>query len=280
MGIKKLGVRLKEQLKPLDLPDEVLHKQLANEFHVRYLESIGASPTPSNMAMARKEMPIDSCKFTTAWKSRGWSADCVYISPQLDQPSGATAKSAVAVLPHGGALQNLQAKLIQPFKAPAAPPSHPPTRAEETSHEQAGEDVVPGATGAPKGPMRFADAQQQFLYPFKREGPAAAAAAAAAALAVAPQRHVGGGELDSDGAGPAPDATVYGADAGRSGPRQACMRASSSALPEIAARFATRDALTYARYPAEEVLAELQKALSIHTKEIVSLQVCAALWER
>jgi hypothetical protein len=275
--MKKLGVPLKEQPKPLDLPDEVLHKQLANEFHVRYLESIGASPTPANMAMARKEMPIDTCKFATAWKSRGWSGDYVYISPQLHLHTNAMAKHAVASLPYRGALQDLQARLLQPLTAPAPPLSHAEIHAEESSREQAGEDAESGAVGAPKGPMRFADAQEQFLYPFKWQGPAAAAAAAAAALAASPRRHSAGGKLKADGAGSSLDATGYGGDAGSSRLGNALTGDAGASLPEIAARFATRDPVTYSRYPAEEVLAELHETLAIHTKEIASLQVCAAL---
>ena len=77
---QRFGIVLKPQDRPVELSPDYQRK-LRNEFHARYLERIGATPTPANLAMVRKHMPIDNCKFTTAWKSRGGNADAVYVSP-------------------------------------------------------------------------------------------------------------------------------------------------------------------------------------------------------
>ena len=71
-------------LKPTDEPpkeDEVRRLltnpkfRLADEFAVRYLESIGAAPTPANMAMVKKEIPSKRFKLKAAYKSRGGLED-------------------------------------------------------------------------------------------------------------------------------------------------------------------------------------------------------------
>jgi len=231
----RFGVALKEQAKPLDLPDELLHKRLANEFHVRYLESIGASPTPANMAMARKAVPIDRCNFTTAWKSRGWNADYVYITPQNNPPPGAGARSAAKILPHGGELHDLQAKLL-----PAE--LQPLLMGGRIASNDEGAPV--GHTGAPKGPMSFGDAQRHFLYPFK----AASSGAGPSTAPALPHWRAPADERDADSA-------------------------EGSRLADLAGRFGSRDAVRYERYPPEEVYEELHRPLNIHTKAIVSLQV-------
>ena len=75
-------------LKPTDEPpkeDEVRRLltnpkfRLADEFAVRYLESIGAAPTPANMAMVKKEIPSNRFKLKAAYKSRGGLEDMIYM---------------------------------------------------------------------------------------------------------------------------------------------------------------------------------------------------------
>lgn len=75
-------------LKPTDEPpkeDEVRRLltnpkfRLADEFAVRYLESIGAAPTPANMAMVKKEIPSKRFKLKAAYKSRGGLEDMIYM---------------------------------------------------------------------------------------------------------------------------------------------------------------------------------------------------------
>eukprot|EP00967_Tisochrysis_lutea_P069958 scaffold92116_cov29-Tisochrysis_lutea.AAC.4 len=267
MGAKKLGVALKPQERPLELPDALLQRQLANEFHVRYLESIGAAPTPFNMALARREMPIENCKITTAWKSRGWNADCVFITPQTEAADGAGGRKAISYLPHGGALQELQEKLLQPLvPQPVAPQS---MGAQDDPEHEKERTVVAGATRAPKGPMQFSEAQDRFLYPFKRQGPAAAARIAinAHSSSRGGTNRPGGSELELS-----LDQLIHAMDEDSESylsvdAETAFQRA------DIAARFSSRDPVKFSHYPPKEVLQELQTPLSISTKEIVSLQV-------
>jgi hypothetical protein len=54
-----------------------------DEYIVRYCERIGATPTPSTLEAIRKQIPIDQCRMTAAWKSRGWNADCINVQARL-----------------------------------------------------------------------------------------------------------------------------------------------------------------------------------------------------
>ena len=100
--------------KPVGLPEEY-QKTLRNELDVRYLESIGAAPTKANLAMVRKNIPPEKCKFTTAWKSRGWVSDTLYISvedPSQSAPVLAT-KRAAAKAEDLGTIDRLPAALLE-----------------------------------------------------------------------------------------------------------------------------------------------------------------------
>ena len=76
-----IAIPLKPREKPVNLPSDV-KKSLRNELDVRYLESIGAAPSKTNLAMVRKHIPPDKCTFSTAWKSRGWISDTLFITLQ------------------------------------------------------------------------------------------------------------------------------------------------------------------------------------------------------
>ena len=53
--------------------------RLVDEFAVRYLESIGAAPTPANIQMVKKEIPVKRFKLKAAYKSRGGLEDMIYM---------------------------------------------------------------------------------------------------------------------------------------------------------------------------------------------------------
>ena len=81
------AVPLKPQDKPVDFP-KTFHKTLKTEYAVRYLEQIGARPTPENLKLVEQQMPIEKCRVTAAWKSRGWLADYLYVTPHWAAKSG------------------------------------------------------------------------------------------------------------------------------------------------------------------------------------------------
>jgi len=147
----RFGIAMKPQDRPVDLPNDY-QRTLKNEFYARYLESIGAAPTPANLAQVKKHLPIEGCKFTTAWKSRGWMADYLYIAPQ--KTGSVQSSHARAVIQ---AAQ--EAKVTELLK-----PTLPATADDETE--------LPNRKlhlGAPSGSMSFEDAKRTFLYPYKSE---------------------------------------------------------------------------------------------------------------
>jgi hypothetical protein len=76
------SIPLKPQDKPVSFGDG-FEKQYENEYAVRYLETIGVAPTPETLKMVHKNLPISKCRVTAAWKSRGWHADNLYITPHI-----------------------------------------------------------------------------------------------------------------------------------------------------------------------------------------------------
>lgn len=71
-------------LKPTDDPlkeDQVqkMKKLISDEYALRYLESIGASTTPANIARIKSEIPVSRFKLTAAFKSRGGLEDVFYM---------------------------------------------------------------------------------------------------------------------------------------------------------------------------------------------------------
>jgi len=53
--------------------------RLVDEFAVRYLESLGAAPTPANIRMVKAEIPVKRFKLKAAYKSRGGLEDMIYM---------------------------------------------------------------------------------------------------------------------------------------------------------------------------------------------------------
>ena len=156
MPTTSIAIPLKGREKPVDLPKEY-KKVLENELHVRYLESIGAAPSKANMSVIRRHLPPDKCKFHTAWKSRGWVSDTLYIT--LEDPAQSAKvlamRKAAAAAADLSAIDKLPASLLQ---------------GDVSGGEEEEEDEEPDlevAVSAPSGAMSFADAQRSFLYPIK-----------------------------------------------------------------------------------------------------------------
>ena len=74
------SIPLKPQDKPLDFPRN-FDKIVYEEYIVRYLESISVAPSKLNVERLKREFPIEQCKMTVAWKSRGWNSDSVSVVP-------------------------------------------------------------------------------------------------------------------------------------------------------------------------------------------------------
>jgi len=75
-------IPLRAQDKPVDFQKNFWSSDaLKHEYATRYLEQIGAELTPDNIQTVLKNVPLENCKCTPAWKSRGWLADCIYIHP-------------------------------------------------------------------------------------------------------------------------------------------------------------------------------------------------------
>jgi hypothetical protein len=149
MPTTSIAIPLKGREKPVDLPKEY-KKVLENELHVRYLESIGAAPSKANMSVIRRHLPPDKCKFHTAWKSRGWVSDTLYIT--LEDPAQSAKvlamRKAAAAAADLSAIDKLPASLLQ---------------GDVSGGEEEEEDDEPDlevAVSAPSGAMSFADAQR------------------------------------------------------------------------------------------------------------------------
>ncbi|GBG28287.1 Hypothetical Protein FCC1311_045102 [Hondaea fermentalgiana] len=103
-----VAVALQAQEKPVTAVDE-LKRGVRKEYPIKYLEEIGAVPTPQNIALVEKEMGIDTnCKVSAAWKSRGSVHDSLYVAPKF--PNQSLDAAAAAAAAEGG--ETLHAKEI------------------------------------------------------------------------------------------------------------------------------------------------------------------------
>ena len=78
--LHQLCIPLKSRDKPVAFPPN-FKKALAEEYATRYLERLGATATPQNLAAVARFAPIDQSTVTAAWKSRGSLSDVVNIDP-------------------------------------------------------------------------------------------------------------------------------------------------------------------------------------------------------
>lgn len=81
-------------LKPQDAPAAFpvhFSEALKEEYAIKYLQRLGAMPTQDNIATVLKNLPLDDCQITSAWKARGSLSDVVMVDlyPRLQprQPS-------------------------------------------------------------------------------------------------------------------------------------------------------------------------------------------------
>ena len=223
--------------RPVELPEEY-RKTLRNEYQVRYLESIGAAPSRANMALVRKHLPIENCKFTTAWKSRGWTQDTLYIS--VDPPGSSSAAAAATAA---------RATAATATEAPSMDAVWQQLQAAEGEEEDE-ERGDEGQHGAPRGNMRFDEARRSFLYPFKLRPAQLEQDRLAAASGL-----TGGGSGDAEEE-----------EEEREGRQEEAGRTASGF------DWRSRDMHKYALHPEEEIRAEMQAQFRLHTKDIVALQ--------
>ncbi|CAB1108028.1 unnamed protein product [Ectocarpus sp. CCAP 1310/34] len=99
------SIPLKDTSKPVAFPAN-FQKHIALEFAMRYLCEIGATPTMENCRVVLKEMPLEACSVTAAWRSRGCLADAIIIQPGGHQNVGGAGGSLGEALPPpaGGSL--------------------------------------------------------------------------------------------------------------------------------------------------------------------------------
>ena len=230
---------LKGVERPFELPEEY-RKTLRNEYQVRYLESIGAAPSRANMALVRKHIPIENCKFKTAWKSRGWSQDTLYIS--VDPPGSSSAAAAAAAT--AARATAATAATEGPTEGPTMDSVWQQLQAAEGEEEDE-ERGDEGQHGAPRGNMRFDEARRSFLYPFKLR-PAQLEQDRRAAAA-------GSGDAEEE-------------EEQREGRQEEAGRTADGF------DWRSRDMHKYPLHPEEDIRAEMQAQFRLHTKDIVALQ--------
>ena len=144
----RIEIPLRARDRPVDPPEE-FQRNLATELHVRYLASIGAAPTPANLAVVKKHLP--PMTMTTAWKSRGWDADYLYVS--IDDPPRRKVDAADPTIN----LDRLPAALLEGGSAGGDGEEDGATAEQEEQLQLT----------APSGCMSFSDGQRAFLYPYK-----------------------------------------------------------------------------------------------------------------
>jgi hypothetical protein len=79
------GLALKECDEPQKFKKE-LYSTLKREYAIRYLEAIGATPTPKMIKLIQEKQPLKEEMVSAAWKSRGSLDDRLYIAPHFHKP--------------------------------------------------------------------------------------------------------------------------------------------------------------------------------------------------
>jgi hypothetical protein len=83
--VHSCSAQLKETDQPVKFKKE-LYATLRREYAIRYLEAIGATPTPQMIRMVQKQQPLKKDMVSAAWKSRGGLDDRLYIAPHFHKP--------------------------------------------------------------------------------------------------------------------------------------------------------------------------------------------------
>ncbi|KAL3671485.1 hypothetical protein V7S43_003408 [Phytophthora oleae] len=172
-----VAIPLKPQQAPTVVPPR-LTQAVKDEFAIRYLQGIGASSTPENIAMVLQHLPMEKCSVTAAWKSRGSLSDVLAIDlnpkaltqagqapvkpegrPRLNREEASNTTPIVALLPFRRQLRGQQAqhvyqigtvcftfddmkrKFLLPFKL-ATPPPEPDVLQLYGTHTEIGADLI------------------------------------------------------------------------------------------------------------------------------------------
>ena len=61
---------LRPRDKPITFSEEEIARTIKEEYIHRYLEQVGANPTPANIKMVEQNMGLDKCRVMSAWKTR------------------------------------------------------------------------------------------------------------------------------------------------------------------------------------------------------------------
>ncbi|RLN98055.1 hypothetical protein BBJ28_00010260 [Nothophytophthora sp. Chile5] len=152
----RVSIPLKPQLAPAALPPH-LPQAVADEFAIRYLQEIGASASPENVATVLLHFPLESCAVSAAWKSRGSLADVLAIDLK---PTAAEAP------PGGGSARKSQAADDHDLKTRDDDNTTAPSPRRRPRGQQARRVFH-------VGPVRltFDDMKRKFLLPFKLASP-------------------------------------------------------------------------------------------------------------
>ncbi|KAL1524132.1 hypothetical protein AB1Y20_019041 [Prymnesium parvum] len=214
-----------------ELPEES-QRVLRNELMVKYLESIGVTPSKANLAMLRKNIPSESIRFSTAWKSN-LAGEPDYLKVYFEEPPHHV--SSPSRFDHRAEMRAMAAagpsilELSQLLDSTAVEP-----RGAAAGASAADEDDARGGVA----PMSFDEARRAYLYPFKSER--------------SPRKH--------KAREPRPQRTRHGPELGQ------------EAEVPLAQKFLSKDALQFQPYAEEDVQSELQEDVQLHTKDIVALQ--------
>lgn len=155
------AIPMRSREKPMEITSEH-HPALESEYAVRYLEKIGVTPTPENMKLVTTYAPIDQCRVTAAWKSRGWVADTLYVTPHFQKPAtpAATPTAGTAAAANAAAAAVGEADM------------HPFARKQDDQPED-----MPRVMGHTQ--TTFNSMKDKYLYPFNAKEPSAGAPAGA-----------------------------------------------------------------------------------------------------
>ena len=285
-AVTSIAIPLKPCEKPVDLPEDY-QAALRNELDVRYLESLGAAPSKANIALMRKHLPADKCTFTTAWKSRGWVSETLFI--KLQDPSDAApvvaARRARMAAADIGPIDRLPTALHERDAA-----AHTSADADEDDQEKDALQLT-----APSGSLSFEEGQRRFLYPYRH---VSAAAAKRERVGVAAGQRPPSPSLIDDEEGREVDTSAMGSSSGSAaeggeedewsvdeeeeGEEEELDRGVPT-LPPISPvaspsrkgkyNFTSCDPMKFAPLTEREVLVELAAPLELHTRDILQYQL-------
>ncbi|ETV94640.1 hypothetical protein H310_11634 [Aphanomyces invadans] len=95
-----LSIPLKPTDKPVAHFPPTFYNTIVKEYATKYLEQMHALPTPDNIAMVIANMPLQKCRVSAAWKSRGCLSDVLTIDarwPRSTDPHGSSGAVDVAL---------------------------------------------------------------------------------------------------------------------------------------------------------------------------------------